>query len=795
MNKNEINVSVLRKAIEFPIRLEWRKYIDDKIKPGETILEIYNEDNKLISRIKSTCSGRIGDCYTSKKCRIIKEEINEGDNTIHYIGIDDNEDNNEFNYGNTYSEFQSNDSNGKERVFSLNFESACESPESRSNVNRKLCLGYYLCDHNTFVSGICVECGYILDNNSKGDSNTNASNTDIFSDDLTKNKKANSANDIISAGFISNDVHVKFNREYVNEQEKLFIYELLYLKNKLSLVLDLDNTLIHASSNLPEIKNNSINNGKTPLIKEECGKKSKEEWLYEHYVDIKTIMNCGISDETYDRYFGSVVLMEKKSTKNELLPKGLHILPHYITANDKEFDVKTKDLYFKLLESLIFCIPYNTDSNWSFGYYKLRPGVLNMLKVLSKDKYEIYMYTMGTEYHAYMSLRMLDPELRFFHSKRIFYRNNGFVDSNIKSMSTLFPHDHRTLIILDDIEQAWTDINSLLKVYPYNFFPSNNIPNDPNNFSRYISIFRANNKWNRYLNRKRYRREYGSETEEESGVTENSIFEDEKNSKIENDSALFTVKLFQVIKEIIRDEKDKQLVILQKILESIHEAYFIEFNKSISTQDDSKFEYINDRNNYIIENVFKYAPNVSNIIKVMRKNVLFNSKIQFTGFKNKFFYDFKETDLYKWCRYFGSFVLDDNTSGNNDIKNKILDSNSITPNYCICEQLYTQKYHNAIEKNIPCLTILWLETIIYTWIKPCYINARNPIYKDPMCTEYHSPFESIEFNNNDDFVFNYKHIDLYNSVNSKTANEQMWQEVFDDINFPIDNDSSDSSSD
>ncbi|KAK6590270.1 RNA pol II carboxy terminal domain phosphatase [Cryptosporidium xiaoi] len=794
MNKNEIQIRISREAIEFPIRLEWKKYKDDKIKPGEIILEIYDGDNKLISKIKSICNGRVRDCYTPKKCGIIREEINIEDNTVYYVGIDDDE--HDIKLENNCNEFLNNKTNEKERVYSLKLNLINGPLENKSNIKGKLCFGYYSCDHTTFVSGICAECGYVLDNSSNKDDRIKVCNNRNLYDNNArvangKYRKTNADNSVISAGFISNDVDIKFNREYVNEQEKLFIYELLYLKNKLSLVLDLDNTLIHATSNLPEISN-KFNSDKTVLLWNSSCKKSKELSFYESHIDIKTIMSCGINEETYNKYFGSVVLMGKKQTKNELLPEGFSSLPHYITNENSEFSNETQELYFKLLESLIFCIPYDIDLNWSCGYYKLRPGVLNMLKTLSKDKYEIYMYTMGTECHAYMSLRILDPEIRFFSPKRIFYRNNGFIDSNIKSLSTLFPHDHRSLIILDDIEQAWTDINSLLKVYPYNFFPSNSITNDPHNFSRYISTFRTNNKWNRYLNKKRCRQESGSELEEESGITHSTVSE---NENIEDCSTSPRVKIFQVIKEIIGDEKDQQLVILQKILEAIHEAYFIEFNCCISKQKSSELEYLNDDcSNNAIEDVYRYAPNVANIIKIMRKNVLLDSKIQFTGFKNKFLYDFKETDLYKWCRYFGSCILEDNTNKNQNTASNGCDPNPVLPNYCICEQLYTQKYHNAVENNIPCLTILWLETIIYTWIRPCYLNIDNPIYKDPMCTEHHSPFESIEFNNNGDFVSNYRHIDLYNSENSKTINEQIWQEVFDDVSFPIDNNSSDSDS-
>ncbi|KAH8583478.1 RNA pol II carboxy terminal domain phosphatase of the HAD superfamily [Cryptosporidium sp. chipmunk genotype I] len=743
-----IIIKCLTENFKYPVKLEWRKYLNDKVKPGEVILDISDlNSSKVVTKVKSICHGRIASCLTPKICEVISIKEQSGEDE-------------------KISEFEINDSKNDNAEKSKLYIKQ-ENPNSHNN---RYYFGYYLCDHTTFLSNICVECGFILqgksefcsNNNNKtikkfGAGNNNGETAELDStnrnrhDHKAGNYHENDRNErmLINAGFLSNSNDIKFNRNYVDKQEKSFIFELLYIKRKLSLVLDLDNTLIHASSNLPEIKRR------------------------EEFVQIKDIMENEITEEIYNKYYGSVVMLGSKSQNTELLPKGIDSFPHYSNEADS-----TIEIYFKLLESLIFCIPFGSSlnsgiekqprnsSNWSFGYYKLRPGVINMLRTLSKDKYEIYMYTMGTEYHAYTSLRILDPELRFFHSKRIFYRNNGFKETSIKSLNTLFPYDHRTLVILDDIEQAWTDINSLLKVYPYNFFPSNSIPNDSSSFSRYISQIRTNNKWSQLIKKKRTRNDQVSEIDCKE---KNDTDQYKADKEISKDQCCI-----DIIKEIINSEKDRQLLIFQKLLIAIHDAYFKEFDSALST----KGEFYEEDS--LIQIIYREAPNISNIIKIMRRGVLKDCILQFTGFNNKFFYNFVDSDLYKWCRYFGSSILD------NNIKNG---SEKLLATHCICEQLYTEKYHYAKENGIPCINILWLETIIYTWISPFNINLNNPLLGDPVNSDYYSPFETLNFTdkkspNYFDFE-NYSYSYLYATNTCESLKEQLWEEAFNDISFSM----------
>ncbi|KAF7458819.1 NLI interacting factor-like phosphatase family protein [Cryptosporidium felis] len=758
MESNEkIEIKCPKGSLKPLTRLEWRKDMGEKVKPGDVILQLTDlASGGSVFRVKSICHGKVKRIFTPKSCDIVS------------IGKGDYNDNNGSVSSGDSVVLKVRDLERREEV-KLEIKMDCCDRESQyGHFN----LGYYDCDHTTFLDDICVECGYKMEEvkcQTRGGRLPNNAMGAKVKQGSTQDLEDRSEKVLVSAGFLSNQNEIKFNKSYVDEQEKSFIFELLYEKRKLSLVLDLDNTLIHATPSLPEVK-------------------SAEEFL-----DIGEVLKKEMNEETFLELQGSVVVLEEKQSPMEMLPAGRKIMPHY---DDFQEDPKVQ-IYYRLIESLIFCIPFSGSNNgekltahsWNCGFYKLRPGVINMLKTLSKDKYEIYMYTMGTEYHAYTSLRILDPELRFFHPKRIFYRNNGFRTNSIKSLSTLFPYDHRTLVILDDIEQAWTDINSLLKVYPYNFFPSNSIPNDSSNFSRYISQIRANNRWSQLIKKKRARQEELEQQKEQRGeqqCNERDVNRAPNGTFSQVDKKEQPLSSGENIKEMVRTEKDSQLLVFQKLLISIHEAYFRELETSMS-----KHSNLEGEEDSLKDKIYKHAPSLSYIIKIMRRNVLENCNLQFTGFNNKYFYDFTDSDLYKWCRYFGSTVLD---RGNKDGQ----DQEQMAVTHCICEQLYTEKYYRARESGIPCNNILWLEAIIYTWIGPHSVKLASPLLNDPINSEFYTPFDVLNFDekNSQDYIDleNYNYSYLYSPNFSESIENQLWEEAFDDVLLPLD-ESSDSSRD
>lgn len=100
-------------------------------------------------------------------------------------------------------------------------------------------------------------------------------------------------------------------------------------------------------------------------------------------------------------------------------------------------------------------------------YVKPRPGVPRILKELSK-KYELHVYTMGTRSYANCVCKLIDPDASIFGNRILSRDENGSLVR--KSLSRLFPVDHSMVVIIDDREDVWNRSPNLLPVLPYEFF-------------------------------------------------------------------------------------------------------------------------------------------------------------------------------------------------------------------------------------------------------------------------------------------------------------------------------------
>ncbi|SOV01502.1 related to FCP1 - TFIIF interacting component of CTD phosphatase [Ustilago sp. UG-2017a] len=100
-------------------------------------------------------------------------------------------------------------------------------------------------------------------------------------------------------------------------------------------------------------------------------------------------------------------------------------------------------------------------------YVKPRPGVPEIVKKLS-EKYQLHVYTMGTRSYANCVCKLIDPDASIF-GNRILSRdeNESLVR---KSLNRLFPVDHSMVVIIDDREDVWSRSPNLLPVVPYEFF-------------------------------------------------------------------------------------------------------------------------------------------------------------------------------------------------------------------------------------------------------------------------------------------------------------------------------------
>ncbi|EPQ28997.1 uncharacterized protein PFL1_03287 [Pseudozyma flocculosa PF-1] len=107
------------------------------------------------------------------------------------------------------------------------------------------------------------------------------------------------------------------------------------------------------------------------------------------------------------------------------------------------------------------------DAAGCWYYVKPRPGLDSFLRSLSQ-RYELHVYTMGTRSYADCVCRLVDPDGSFFGNRILSRDENGSLVQ--KSLSRLFPVDTSMVVIIDDRADVWKWSPNLVKVVPYDFF-------------------------------------------------------------------------------------------------------------------------------------------------------------------------------------------------------------------------------------------------------------------------------------------------------------------------------------
>jgi RNA polymerase II subunit A-like phosphatase len=109
--------------------------------------------------------------------------------------------------------------------------------------------------------------------------------------------------------------------------------------------------------------------------------------------------------------------------------------------------------------------PQHQEGCWY--YVKPRPGLQDFLTYLSK-RYEMYVYTMGTRSYAESVCRLVDPQGIYFGARILSRDENGSLLQ--KSLKKLFPMDTSMVVIIDDRADVWRWSPNLIKVVPFEFF-------------------------------------------------------------------------------------------------------------------------------------------------------------------------------------------------------------------------------------------------------------------------------------------------------------------------------------
>ncbi|CRG94185.1 NLI interacting factor-like phosphatase, putative [Plasmodium gallinaceum] len=506
--------------------------------------DVINNINDENDDIKNETNTNNRDNNTNSNLNNIKDEkqminnkkLNEKKNVINFIL------NNRKNYEikNNYIALRSN-SHGRITIIKNDFNLEKEEYIYINDPNEVLCeISDTKCNHEIIFSGLCTNCL-------------------LSQEEINKNKEEQKY--FLSPGFLTNENELFINSDKAIDLEKERIRNVIENK-KLCLVLDLDNTLLHASffllsvnmncriinittdldknleeemNYLEELNNQlyNVNNTKCDFNKETLvheisnsekdvylGKKndinrdditnndtdasinnniqhsnnlnsnnkendnnSKINFLYndikingkvnEDYLyfilqrkknDMEYNMKHQDIKSSYDNYCN---FLEKINTINLLKHNGKFI--HYENLNDKNIKKKVEKLELSVLKTNV---KYQKGSYTI--YYKLRPGVIQFLQKMN-EKFELYLYTMGTLEHAKSCLFLLDPQKKFF-GNRIFSRKDS-VDG-LKHMDRILPTYRSVSICIDDSDYIWKESSSCIKVHGYNFFPEINFLED-----------------------------------------------------------------------------------------------------------------------------------------------------------------------------------------------------------------------------------------------------------------------------------------------------------------------------
>ncbi|KAF9486425.1 hypothetical protein BDN70DRAFT_869968 [Pholiota conissans] len=100
-------------------------------------------------------------------------------------------------------------------------------------------------------------------------------------------------------------------------------------------------------------------------------------------------------------------------------------------------------------------------------YIKPRPGWKEFLRETA-TQYEMHVYTMGTRAYAEEVCAAIDPDGSIFGGRVLSRDESGSLTQ--KSLQRLFPCDTSMVVIIDDRADVWEWSPNLLKVIPYDFF-------------------------------------------------------------------------------------------------------------------------------------------------------------------------------------------------------------------------------------------------------------------------------------------------------------------------------------
>ncbi|KAF8260723.1 hypothetical protein EI94DRAFT_1747641 [Lactarius quietus] len=273
------------------------------------------------------------------------------------------------------------------------------------------------CKHGIQMGGLCALCG-----------------KDMTQSDYTG--FSNEARASIQMTHSANGPKVSLEEAQRIERETA---EHLFNCRKLSLIVDLDQTIVHATVD-PTV-GDWITEG--------------EAWEARHATKRRSSApreGESDSDESSQEEDGDEVNPNWEALKDvkkfRLGPESFGLPPGHEArrAKGKEKAVETQGCLY---------------------YVKPRPGWQDFLSSVATE-YEMHVYTMGTRAYAEEVCKAIDPDGKFFGGRILSRDESGSLTQ--KSLQRLFPVDTSMVVVIDDRADVWEWCPNLVKVIPYDFF-------------------------------------------------------------------------------------------------------------------------------------------------------------------------------------------------------------------------------------------------------------------------------------------------------------------------------------
>eukprot|EP01132_Coremiostelium_polycephalum_P003886 gene3886-4849_t len=254
---------------------------------------------------------------------------------------------------------------------------------------------------------------------------------------------------------------------------------------------------------------------------------------------------------------------------------------------------------------------------------KLRPHLYDFLRQVN-ELFELHIYTMGTRNYATQIAKLIDPSQNLF-KERILSRDdtNGM---NFKTLQRLFPCDDSMVLIVDDRSDVWKKSRNLIQVLPYVYFSDvlDSLPHERISYpqiqqqqQQQQSIVNSNTKnitENNVDSKKDENNDVDSNNNENDKENENEKEKekDKENELKEDESATTTTTTSNTENEENNlnnnddSNHDSHLQVIISKLKKIHKLFYQEIDQN-------------------------QKPHVANIVDIVKKEVLENVYIVFSG--------------------------------------------------------------------------------------------------------------------------------------------------------------------